>query len=71
MVLMVTATVLVTGNSIRKIRATRVRHSLQEDYHQHVKQGRRRVKVDQAVVERIDAIWDTLGLPGDKRSIWK
>jgi len=23
------------------------------------------------LVERIDAIWDTLGLPGDKRSIWK
>jgi len=29
------------------------------------------IRMDQAVVERIDAIWDTLGLPGDKRSIWK
>jgi 4-hydroxy-3-polyprenylbenzoate decarboxylase len=31
----------------------------------------RQIRMDQAVVDKVDAMWSTLGLPGSGRSIWK
>ena len=31
----------------------------------------RRIRMDDATVARVDAIWSELGLPGSGRAIWK
>jgi 4-hydroxy-3-polyprenylbenzoate decarboxylase len=31
----------------------------------------RKIRMDPAVVEKIDKLWPNLGLPGSGRSIWK
>jgi 4-hydroxy-3-polyprenylbenzoate decarboxylase len=31
----------------------------------------RQIAMDPAVVERVDALWSTLGLPGSGRKIWR
>jgi 4-hydroxy-3-polyprenylbenzoate decarboxylase len=31
----------------------------------------RRIRMDEAVVEKVSAMWDDLGLPGSGRPIWK
>jgi 4-hydroxy-3-polyprenylbenzoate decarboxylase len=31
----------------------------------------RQIRMDQAIVDKVDAMWSTLGLPGSGRSIWK
>jgi 4-hydroxy-3-polyprenylbenzoate decarboxylase len=31
----------------------------------------RQIRMDQAVIDKVDAMWSELGLPGSGRSIWK
>jgi 4-hydroxy-3-polyprenylbenzoate decarboxylase len=31
----------------------------------------RRIRMDQAVIDRVDAMWSTLGLPGSGKKIWR
>ena len=31
----------------------------------------RQIKMDQAVVDKVDAMWSELGLPGSGKTIWR
>jgi 4-hydroxy-3-polyprenylbenzoate decarboxylase len=31
----------------------------------------RQIRMDQAVIDKVDAMWSTLGLPGTGKKIWR
>jgi len=53
----------------------RTRNSLKSTYFRSVPwiicEWDRQIRMDQAVIDKVDAMWSELGLPGSGKKIWK